>query len=322
MTETAIVQHQEESAALARVTDTGISIEEIVSRVEKIKEVQRRVMRVDQHYGVIPGAPKPTLLKPGAELLCMTFQLDPQFSLTEHRDGEHLEVVVTCTLYHAPTGKRLGSGIGSCSTRESKYAYRTGKRVCPSCNAESISKSKWGGGWYCNKKAGGCGAKFDKGDKAIEGQEVGRVANPDLADQYNTVRKMACKRAHVAAVLFVTCASELFTQDLEDMPRDDGPEARPAHGNGSKASGSKPKPAAQPKGPDAAKLFASLLDRINAAESMEELEALVPELKTVRERRQLPGDKYQALRAAYAERSKELASDDDHDEPEDRPDIM
>ena len=47
---------------------------------------------------------------------------------------------------------------------------------------------------------------------------LGGRPRPDsnLADQYNTVRKMGCKRAHIAAMLFVTCASEIFTQDLED----------------------------------------------------------------------------------------------------------
>ena len=55
------------------------------------------------------------------------------------------------------------------------------------------------------------------------------VANPDIADDYNTVRKMACKRAHVAAILFVTCASEIFTQDVEDMGHDAGYDSPAQH---------------------------------------------------------------------------------------------
>lgn len=209
----------------------SVPIEALIQRVRKIQEVQKRVMQEGRHYGKIPGVDKPSLLKPGAELLCMTFQLDPQFSATETRgDGDHLESVVTCTLYHAPTGRRLGSGIGSCSTKESKYAYRKAERTCPECGKASIIKGKsdYGGGWLCWGKKGGCGAKFGDFEKAITEQPTDRVPNPDVADQYNTVRKMACKRAHVAAVLFVTGASDLFTQDVEEMNLG----AEPANSNG------------------------------------------------------------------------------------------
>lgn len=231
-----------ESQSMVRSDEPGISIEEIVARVDKIKKVQARVMKEGVHFGVVPGTgSKPTLLKPGAEMLCMTFQLDPQFSLDERWHGEHLEVVVTCTLFHAPTTTRLGSGIGSCSTLESKYAYRQGQRVCPRCQRPAIIKGRdeYGGGWVCFKKKEGCGAKFADGDKVIESQQSGRVANPDIPDLYNTVRKMACKRAHVAACLFVTGGSELFTQDIEDSAAE--PEQRSGphspHDDGSNDAG-------------------------------------------------------------------------------------
>jgi len=47
-------------------------------------------------------------------------------------------------------------------------------------------------------------------------QAAGRVENTDLADTYNTVLKMAKKRALVDATLTATAASDIFTQDLED----------------------------------------------------------------------------------------------------------
>ena len=224
---TAIQKAVDEPVALAKAqpSELGIPIDQLVARVHKVREVQARVMQEGRHYGNVPGTDKPALLKPGAELLGLTFQLDPQFSSAERWDGEHLETVITCTLYHAPTGARLGSGIGSCSTREKKYAWRNGERVCPQCGKPAIirGKEEYGGGWVCFKKKDGCNAKFKAGDKAIEGQQIGRVPNPDLADQYNTVRKMACKRAHVAAILFVTCASEIFTQDVEEGEAFDSP---------------------------------------------------------------------------------------------------
>ncbi len=44
-----------------------------------------------------------------------------------------------------------------------------------------------------------------------------KLENDNPADDYNTVLKMAKKRALVDAVLTATAASDIFTQDLEDI---------------------------------------------------------------------------------------------------------
>lgn len=210
----------------------AMSIEELVGQVALIQQAMKAVMKEGTHYGRIPGVDKPSLYKPGTELLTMLFRLDAQFETVETWDGRHLTVKSRCTLYHSPTGRRLGSGEGSCSTKESRYAYRKGERKCPSCGAEAIIKGqeKYGGGWLCWKRKDGCGSKFSVGDKRIESQQVGRVDNEDIADQYNTVLKMANKRSHAAAVLVVTAASDCFTQDVEDLPQfAHEPEPEPRH---------------------------------------------------------------------------------------------
>jgi hypothetical protein len=202
-----------------------LSVEEVLARIKKVHQVMEQAMVEGHHYGKIPGTDKPTLLKPGAELLDVMFRLDPQYEVETIRT-EHLTIVSTCTLWHIPTGQRWGSGMGSCSTRESKYAFRKTKRTCPKCGAEQINKSKFPPrgaprdtepGWYCYAKVGGCGAEFAADDPAIIEQPTGRVPNEDLADMENTVLKMANKRSLVAAVLNVTAASDIFTQDLEDL---------------------------------------------------------------------------------------------------------
>lgn len=206
----------------------ALSVGDVRAQVNLIQHVMREVMQGPTkddpggvHYGIIPGTgKKPTLLKAGAEKLCLTFRLDPQYEIEQKQEGVHLTITSKCTLYHIPSGQRFGSGMGSCSTKESKYAYRTSARKCPSCGSEAIIKGKaeYGGGWICFKKKGGCGAKYDDGDKAIEAQTEGRAPNDDIADQYNTVLKMSNKRALVAAVLNTTAASDIFTQDIEDLP--------------------------------------------------------------------------------------------------------
>ncbi len=218
-TRQAIVKVAEAGSNRALAASGEWSVRDLVAQVAKIQEAMKAVMRVDEHFGTIPGTPKPTLYKPGAEKLCLLFRLDPQFDCREIRDGNHLTVISTCTLYSLTTGQRMGSGMGSCSTKEAKYGYRDQSRKCPSCGKPAIIKGKaeYGGGFVCFKKKDGCGAKFGDNDKAILDQPTGRIENPDLPDMWNTVIKMSNKRALIAAVLVVTGASDIFTQDLEDL---------------------------------------------------------------------------------------------------------
>jgi hypothetical protein len=196
--------------------------ERILAQVDMIQHVMKSVMKegLDAHYAVIPGTKKPSLLKAGAEKLSMTFRLLPSFDVTIiDLANDHREVRITCTLNHAVTGQFMGQGVGSCSTLESKYRYRQAERTCPQCGSETIIKGKaeYGGGWLCFAKRGGCGAKFNDDDPAITQQNAGKTENPDIADTYNTVLKIAKKRAHVDAIITATGASDIFTQDTEDM---------------------------------------------------------------------------------------------------------
>lgn len=195
---------------------------------ERIARVKRELMKEDVHYGVIPGTPKPTLLKPGAEVLCGIYNLVPETRL-EYYWGDNvtspwLRVIATCHLRLGDLeGPVVGLATGSASTWETKHRYRRGQRTCPACGHEgSIIKGKadYGGGWLCWQKKDGCGAKFDGDDQAIIGQAVDSIDNPDPAELENTIIKMASKRAEVAATIKATKSSDLFTQDIEDAPND------------------------------------------------------------------------------------------------------
>ena len=202
-------------------TNYAMAVEELTSQVKLIQNVMNSVMKPKEHYGTIPGCgDKPTLLKPGAEKLAMTFRFAPKYDIQERelRDG-HREYRVVCSLQSIITGAFVGEGIGVGTTMESKYRFRKAEQKCPHCGQPTIirGKKEYGGGWLCFAKKGGCGAKFKDGDPAIENQEMGRVEHDNPADYYNTVAKMAKKRALVDAVLTATAASDIFTQDIEDF---------------------------------------------------------------------------------------------------------
>jgi hypothetical protein len=205
----------------------AMSIESAVERYNAVTEFVSRVLRRDVDYGVIPGTDKRTLLKPGAEKLTTFFGLSTRFELLERIEdwtGEHhggepfFYYLYRCRLMRGDAA--IAEGDGSCNSRETKYRWRESQRACPACAAAAIIKGReeYGGGWVCFKKKGGCGAKYPDGDQSIESQQTGRVFNPDIADQVNTIQKMAQKRSLVGAVLLAVNASEFFTQDVEDLP--------------------------------------------------------------------------------------------------------
>lgn len=218
-----------------------LTVEDVSEQVQTIQRVLKEVMKEGEHYGKIPGCGnKLVLMKSGGEKLGSLFRLAPKYDIKEKElGGGHIKFRVTCSLVHISTGSFVGEGVGSCSTMESKYRYRKAKRVCPACGKETIIKGKreYGGGWICWKSKGGCGAKFDDKAPEIVGQKTGKVENPNIADEENTVLKMAKKRAHVDAILTATAASDIFTQDLEDKTDqpaadDSQPASNQNNGNG------------------------------------------------------------------------------------------
>jgi hypothetical protein len=181
------------------------------------------VMRVDIDYGIIPGTgDKPTLLLPGMEKLMRALELRPDYierrSIIDFDKGLFY-FQYECQLVEIDTGRVVASAIGSANSQETKWRWRNADRACPHCGKATIIKGKeeYGGGWLCFAKKGGCGAKFKDDDTTITSQVVGRIENPDIADQLNTIDKIAQKRALSSAIKGAANVSELFTVDLDDL---------------------------------------------------------------------------------------------------------
>jgi hypothetical protein len=182
-----------------------LSIAQIEDRRHSILQLMKKVMRSGVDYGRIPGAPKPTLLKPGAEKLCALFQLANRIESTNLSMEGVSAYEVKVRLFTIGTDILCGEGVGTCSSLETKYKWRAAlcKEEFEATPVEMrrIAYRKDGkGGIYT----------------------VAQIRTEE-ADAANTILKMAVKRAHVAATLGVTAVSDIFTQDLPDVDEDEEP---------------------------------------------------------------------------------------------------
>lgn len=180
------------TGALAAQSTGRMAVADIISHVATVQEVMKAVMKKDVHYGVIPGTDKPTLLKPGAEVLCMAFRIADRYEIEDLSEGSTVRYRVTCVGSHQTMGTVLGSGMGEASSGEEKYKWRKAWDDEFDATPENLRRIK-------------------------KGKYTTKQVRTEPADLANTILKMANKRAKMAMVLNVTAASDCFTQDLEDM---------------------------------------------------------------------------------------------------------
>lgn len=186
---------------------SALTITDVKAQVNLIQHVMEEVMKKDVHFGVIPGCKKPTLYKPGAEKLASTFQIGSDPEIEDLSSDDEVRYRIKIKLFSMNTGNLLGHGIGECSSHEEKYKWK--KAVCDEEWEEKSSelrREKWFKG-YNNSKP----------------YKVKQIRT-EKADIANTILKMAKKRALTDGILTVTAASDIFDQDIEDLPEDLKPE--------------------------------------------------------------------------------------------------
>lgn len=180
---------------------------DVRAHVNLIQQVMQSVMKKDTHYGVIPGCKLPSLYKAGSEVLLTTFRIAVVPEVEDLSTPDEIRYRVSAKGVHQPTGTVIGVGVGECSTSEDKYKWR--RAVCDEeydATPENRRRIKYQKGGYVN-------GRYDK--YAIVQQKQIRTEPADLA---NTVLKMAKKRAQIDLTLTGTAASDIFTQDIEDLP--------------------------------------------------------------------------------------------------------
>lgn len=210
-------------------TSMAISPQSALTSLRELEALVAQVMKEGEHYGVIPGTEKRTLLKAGAELLGTVYGITAaEVEIVERIESWTVEVTATTfplfrylvkTTFVNSSGRIVAFGYGEANSYETKYRWRKGERICPKCQKPAIiaGKAEYGGGWLCWKQRGGCGAKFTETAPEIVSQVVGNVPNVAIFDQVNTLLKMAKKRSFVDGMLIGTRTSGIFTQDMEDF---------------------------------------------------------------------------------------------------------
>lgn len=216
--------YRDEQAVLPQEV-TELSVEAVMHQVNKVQALMKRVLKKDMHYGRIPGTNKESLYKAGAEKIGLTFRVGQRIhEQTTDLGGGHYDFSYKVELYHTPSGQFLGEGVGSASTKESKYRYRKGmvesKVVVPLAYKKSpkvellLAELKKAKVEIPPEAEDVTAVKNNAGQLVIAFKM--KLENKDIADIYNTVRKMGKKRAYVDAIISAFALSDIFTQDLEE----------------------------------------------------------------------------------------------------------
>ncbi len=207
MPETNVPKNTETFGAI-QIGDMLITEQDIdqLSKIPKLlNRIYQNVMQEGTDYGVIPGAgDKPTLLKPGAEMLRMAFNLRYESEMeVAIEDWEKGMFYYRVKSYFTNTqGQRIGTGVGSANSLESRYSNRW---VFESEIPDGIDRASLKSQERTSKK----GMKYRV--YLIEADIH------EKATLVNTLQKMAKKRSFVDGILSITGASRIFTQDIEDL---------------------------------------------------------------------------------------------------------
>jgi hypothetical protein len=265
-----VVQFQ---PAVENYGSRSLTAADVRAQVNLMQDVMQEVMKDGTHYGTIPGTKSKSLYKAGAEKLMATFRLagDPEVEDLGGNGEIHYRVKVRLT---SSSGTFIGAGVGECSSQEDKYAWRAAI-----CDDEFDDTPE-------NRRR----VKYAKWQGKVEKKKQVRT-NP--ADVANTILKMAKKRAQVDAVITCTAASDIFTQDIEDLPEEVVAEIVGQH--------SKPSRHASPAPADSPERDAAIKEAQDVASlGVEKFRAFWAGLP--KEKRLLIADKMEAFKAA-AERA-------------------
>lgn len=167
---------------------------ELIEYHENLRRVIKDSLIEGRDYGKVPGTDKPSLLKPGAEKICIAFGCSPKYELVSSEVDHDREFKwkkkkkIWNNAYKGDRTFRTGVEEGV-SLGIYRYLYRS--RI-----VRSDDRVLGEGDGICS---------------TLEGKFIDRPRECE-----NNVCKMAQKRAFIAATLNAFGLSDCFTQDMED----------------------------------------------------------------------------------------------------------
>ncbi len=187
----------EEKALIVRAPIEVVSFEELAQQTTRLSQFYKALMVRGTVYDTFPGTDKPPLLKAGAELLRIWAGFTYDFSIVDlSQRPNYISYRIICALYR--NGEKVGEGMGSGNSHEDKWRYR----------------------WQFSSQLSGNIEKSGLATKTINTKRgratLYQVENDNPENLDNTILKIVKKRAFVDAVLTITGASRIFTQDLEE----------------------------------------------------------------------------------------------------------
>lgn len=196
-------------------------VDEVIGAQNEVRNLVARALQEDRDYGKIPGTDKATLLKPGAERINAAYGLGAEYRVTEKEVDHDREVKwnkvkwitrnVKPSQVEADTLKEAGKG-----------RWRKGDGdawVWQDKNTEDgLSLGLYRYVVECRLVHRASGVVVGQGIGSCSSMESKYIDRP--RDSENTILKMACKRAYIAATLNTHGLSDQFTQDMEDFAGD------------------------------------------------------------------------------------------------------
>jgi hypothetical protein len=177
---TAIQKTQAEPIALELSTQ---AIEIVKENIWLCEQLVTDVLEPGVDWGTIPNVSGVSLWDPGATKIMAAFNCYPMHNILSKTEGDDLiSFTVECNLFSRQRQQIIGSGIGACSTKETKYKYRWLGRE------DALREG------YTEVEIKAFKKKREQGR-----EERYRVPNPEYGELVNTIVKMAAKRSEVDA---------------------------------------------------------------------------------------------------------------------------
>ena len=190
---------------IARQYGPVMEMQEAIDMFDQITKFCLSRMKEGVDFGLIPGTDRKCLYKPGAEKLYVWFGLEPVYeekvSIIPAEPKPIISIDAVCKLC-ARDGRVRGWGVANCNSMEKKYRDRAewvfDDQIPPGVDINDLEFRE----------------RMSKSNKPYRQYRIETKTEP--YDILNTLKKMAFKRAFVAAILQATGTSEMFTQDVID----------------------------------------------------------------------------------------------------------